>query len=110
MEEYRPSVLLREIAADYYNEGLPECYEINVKISEEAEQVRLIGDTGLMKRALRSFSDSGPGIPKTVVDVLQRRAEGNTSLHIMGLQIVVQIISAHGGGSGFRETGMGLTG
>ena len=48
MEEYRPAVLLREIAADYYNEGLQECYEIDVKVSEEAEQICLTGDTGLM--------------------------------------------------------------
>ena len=126
MESYRPAVLLREIAADYYNEGLKECYEINIRIAEDAEQVCLTGDTGLMKRALRNvignsirhnpdgcritvhllydvgnviwrFSDSGPGIPKKVADVLQGRAQENSSLHIMGLRIVTQIISAHGG-------------
>ena len=139
MEEYHPAVLLREIAADYYNEGLQECYEIDVKVSEEAEQIRLTGDTGLMKRALRNvlgnsirhnpdgcrisacllsdtgnviwrFSDSGPGIPKAVVDVLQGRAEENSSLHIMGLRIVVQIISAHGGRVQFPRNGDGAYG
>ncbi|HJC92282.1 MAG TPA: HAMP domain-containing histidine kinase [Candidatus Mediterraneibacter excrementigallinarum] len=139
MEEYSPAVLLREIAADYYNEGLQECYEIDVKISDEAEQIRLTGDTGLMKRALRNvignsirhnpdgcrisarllsdtgnviwrFSDSGPGIPKAVVDVLQERAEENSSLHIMGLRIVVQIISAHGGRVQFPRNGDGAYG
>lgn len=139
MEKYSPAVLLREIAADYYNEGLQECYEIDVKISDDAEQIRLTGDTGLMKRALRNvignsirhnpdgcrisacllsdtgnviwrFSDSGPGIPKAVVDVLQGRAEGNSSLHIMGLRIVVQIISAHGGRVQFPQNGDGAYG
>jgi len=139
MEEYRPAVLLRGIAADYYNEGLQECYEIDVKISGEAEQIRLTGDTGLMKRALRNvignsirhnpdgcrisarllsdtgnviwrFSDSGPGIPKSVVDVLQGRAEETSSLHIMGLRIVVQIISAHGGRVQFPRNGEGAYG
>ena len=139
IEEYRPAVLLRETAADYYNEGLQECYEIDVKISGEAEQIRLTGDTGLMKRALRNvignsirhnpdgcrisarllsdtgnvilrFSDSGPGIPKSVVDVLQGRAEENSSLHIMGLRIVVQIISAHEGRVQFPRNGEGAYG
>lgn len=139
MEEYRPAVLLREIAADYYNEGLQECYEIDVKVSEEAEQLRLTGDTGLLKRALRNlignsirhnpegcrisavlfsdsgnvvwrFSDTGPGIPKAVIDVLLGRSSENSSLHIMGLRIVIQIISAHGGRVLFPRNGDGAYG
>ena len=136
MEEYRPAVLLREIAADYYNEGLSDCYEIDVKISDEAEQLRLTGDTGLMKRALRNvignsirhnpegchiraslfsdsgnviwrFSDTGPGIPRAVVDILQGRSDKQGNLHIMGLRIVTQIISAHGGRVLFPRNGEG---
>lgn len=139
MEEYRPAVLLREIAADYYNEGLSDCYEIDVKISDEAEQLRLTGDTGLLNRALRNiignsirhnpegcrisavllsdsgnviwrFSDTGPGIPKTVIDVLLGRAGENSSIHIMGLRIVMQIISAHGGRVLFPRNGDGAYG
>ena len=139
MEEYRPAVLLREIAADYYNEGLQECYEIDVKVSEQAEQLRLTGDTGLLKRALRNlignsirhnpegcrisavlfsdsgnvvwrFSDTGPGIPKAVIDVLLGRSSENSSLHIMGLRIVIQIISAHGGRVLFPRNGDGAYG
>lgn len=139
MTEYRPAVLLREIAADYYNEGLADCYDIDVNISGEAEQICLTGDTGLLKRALRNvignsirhnpegcrisavllsdsghviwrFSDSGPGIPRAVVDILQNRSDSGRRMHIMGLRIVMQIISAHGGRVLFPRNGDGAYG
>ena len=139
MTEYRPAVLLREIAADYYNEGLADCYDIDVNISGEAEQICLTGDTGLLKRALRNvignsirhnpegcrisavllsdsghviwrFSDSGPGIPRAVVDILQNRPDSGSRMHIMGLRIVMQIISAHGGRVLFPRNGDGAYG
>lgn len=133
LAEYCPAVLLRETAAEYYNEGLDECYEIIAEAAPQVERVRQKGDVQLLKRALRNVignsirhnpegcqillrlsmemgcviwhvQDSGPGISEKVVDIL----EGNTScpqedIHIMGLRIVKQIVAAHGGHTVFMK-------
>lgn len=135
MTEYSPSVLLREAAAEYYNEGLEETYEIEAEATPQTECLRQQGDVSLLKRALRNvignsirhnpkgcritlrlsveskcviwqLLDSGPGIPGNIVAVL----EGQTlyeqeDLHIMGLRIVKQIIAAHGGHAAFFKNG-----
>lgn len=137
IEEYSPAVLLRETAADYYNEGLDDAYEIQLNVDPEAEKVHLQGDKGLLKRALRNiignsirhnpegclitirlftdeenvvwrFSDSGPGIPARVVDILEGRSDD--SLHIMGLRIAMQIVAAHGGNVSFPRDKSGAYG
>lgn len=97
--EYSPAGLLRECVAEYYNQGILNEYEIEVEITTDAEQIRLLGDTGLLLRAFRNlignsmrhnpngcvvsvrltgtitgaeyfFSDSGSGIPAKVADAL----------------------------------------
>lgn len=101
-DEFSPAGLLRECVAEYYNQGLANEYELEVEITSDAEQVKLIGDRGLLLRAFRNlignsvrhnpqgcvvniqltrsdngvaylFSDSGNGIPPLVVDTLMER-------------------------------------
>ena len=55
-------------------------------------------------------SDTGIGIPQTVIDALAEDMDGQTSfegqkLHIMGLRIVKQIVSAHGGSFEITDNG-----
>lgn len=125
--EYSPAELLRECAADYYNQGLDDRYEIDLQIGQEEESIRLIGDKGLMLRAFCNlmgnsirhnpegctvfvkmagegnradilFSDSGPGIPAAVIGVLEHPdLYKNAAVHVMGLRIVRQIVEAHKG-------------
>lgn len=131
MKEYCPAVLLRETAAEYYNEGLDERYEIAVEAEHRTERIRQQGDVLLLKRALRNvignsirhnpegcrmmlqisedmgcviwrLGDSGPGIPQKVVDILsERKSSSEEEIHVMGLRIVRQIIAAHGGHADF---------
>lgn len=125
--EFSPAILLRECVAEFYNEGLEQNYEIEVAVTEEGEQVRLTGDVGLWKRALRNIlgnsirhnpagcritaglkvgegsvcyeiRDSGPGIPEKIADILEgRKREAEEGAHIMGLRLAGQIAAAHGG-------------
>lgn len=137
MAEYCPAVLLRETAAEYYNEGLDEKYEIEAEVTAQAEQVRQQGDVLLLKRALRNvignsirhnpdgcritvrlslemdcvlwhIRDSGPGIPGKVVDILEgRKSFLKEDTHVMGLRIVKQIAAVHGGHTAFVPSGAG---
>ena len=125
--EFSPAILLRECVAEFYNEGLEQNYEIEVLVMGEGERVRLTGDQGLWKRALRNLlgnsirhnpfgcrikaalkiqegsicyeiRDSGPGIPGKIADILEGKgSEAEESVHIMGLRLVSQIAAVHGG-------------
>ena len=53
--EYAPAELLRECAADYYNQGLDDIYEIELQIGPKEERLRLTGDRGLLMRAFRNL-------------------------------------------------------
>lgn len=137
MAEYCPAVLLRETAAEYYNEGLDEKYEITVEAEHRTERIRQQGDILLLKRALRNvignsirhnpggcritlrltedmgyaiwkLSDSGPGIPQRVADILAGQESGpGEEVHVMGLRIVRQVIAAHGGHADFVKNEAG---
>ncbi len=125
--EFSPAILLRECVAEFYNEGMEQNYDIEVAVTEEGEQVRITGDEGLWKRALRNLlgnsirhnpsgcgikatlkiqdgsvcyeiRDSGPGIPGKIADILEgKESENKENVHIMGLRIAEQIAAAHGG-------------
>lgn len=99
--EYSPGPLLREIAADYYNDGLDSKYEISLSVDQQVETVKAQGDIALLKRCFRNLignsirhnekgcmvtikllkygenstqytiMDSGAGIPAQVVEVLE---------------------------------------
>ena len=53
--EYAPAELLRECAADYYDQGLDDIYEIELQIGPKEERLRLTGDRGLLMRAFRNL-------------------------------------------------------
>lgn len=135
LTEYGPAVLLRETAAEYYNEGLDERYEIMAEATLLVERVKQKGDVLLLKRALRNvlgnsirhnpkgcqimlclsvemgcviwhIKDTGPGIPQKVVDILEGRTScSEEDIHVMGLRIVKQIVAAHGGHTVFPKNG-----
>lgn len=131
--ECSPALLLRECVADFYNEGLEQNFEINVEISDAAEQSKIYADEGLVCRALRNvignslrhnpqgctveiilaasagkifcrINDSGPGIPEIIVQNMEKTGG---SVHIMGLRLASQIAAAHGGALIFRKRNSG---
>lgn len=102
---FYPAALLRRIAAERLNEGLPERYEMILEIGPELEQVILEGDEALIERAVRnlvdnsirhnpggcriwiaggmekeqavlSVSDDGKGIPGEIVALLRENGSG----------------------------------
>lgn len=124
-----PAVLLRECAADFYNEGLESRYEIEVIVSEDVERTFITADENLIKRALRNLlgnsirhnpqgcrvtavltqqkdkisyliEDTGNGIPENVVDNIEKQ---ESEIHIMGLRLTAQIAKAHGGKLDFSK-------
>jgi len=124
--DFHPSVLLRKIVSDFYNQGLSEPYLIELYIDPDVEQITLNGDTALLERAFRNLiqnsirhnpggctvtitaypekdsvcfqiSDNGCGIPKNVIQSLEGiLPDTEKAPHIMGLRIVWQIFKAHG--------------
>lgn len=123
----QPAALVRSCAADFCNEGLETEqggeYEFEIMLREEAEQIWIEADEGLLKRALRNLlgnsirhnpegcritvtlteqegmirilvQDTGSGIPETVVRNMEYP---DSDVHIMGLRLTEQIAKAHGG-------------
>lgn len=121
------SPLLREVAAEFINQGLPDRYEVSLKIDAESESFSLFGDRQLLKRmilnllqnaafhnpdgclieicfiikddnGLFTLSDNGKGFDD---DTLKQLNTPFTSVplekHGLGLIIVRQIVKAHGG-------------
>ena len=138
-----PAALIRSLAAWHINNGLPESFQLEIDISPEMEGVTIQADADLLSRAFRNltgnsirhnpqgcliriqaalasgmavlrFSDTGSGIPVSVIKTLYRPASSpaagdtpaprsgakqipHTGPHVMGLRIVKQIVEAHGG-------------
>ncbi len=124
LSEYAPAALIRELAAFYMNNDLAQAYPFEIEIAPELEGLTLTGDKELLFRAFRNltdnsirhnplgcticiqsflskgqlqirFSDTGKGIPLTVIKTLYR--QNASSPHVMGLRVVKQILEAHGG-------------
>lgn len=123
--DFQPSRLLRKIVSDFYNQGMPDCFAIELYLDPEVEQMTLTGDTALLERAFRNLiqnsirhnpggctvtvtacperggirfevSDDGCGIPENVIQSLTGTLpDTEKAPHIMGLRIVWQIIKAH---------------
>lgn len=126
-----PAQLLRECAADIYNEEIPEEKsketEIELYISPEAEKVRILADAGLLKRALRNLIGNSVrhnlegchvdiclgcrkdqvfwkifDTGKGIPEVVVQNMDTQTErVHIMGLRLARQIARAHGGDLAF---------
>lgn len=118
------SSFLRQMAADFYNEGMLGDCQIDLDIKESAEHIEIRGDKGMLARAFQNlvgnsiryapgsliqicvyregrwiridFWDTGPGIPPEVAAIVEGRME-DPSIHVMGLRVVRQIIRAHKG-------------
>lgn len=55
VEEVHVAGLLREIVAEYLNGGLPEKYELELAIDAQAQDLALVGDRRLLKRAVQNL-------------------------------------------------------
>lgn len=137
-----PALILRECVAEFYNgdmddefseDDIERKYSIEIRIDEEAEQIRTEADGGLIRRALRNLignsirhnpegchvkislykrekdicwlvEDTGAGIPEIIVENMDRE---KSAVHIMGLRLTDKIAKAHEGSLYFirRETG-----
>lgn len=113
--------LLRRIAADLINSGLPGQYEISLDLHSESSVIR--ADEALLERAVFNLlnnsirhnpggcririsqygqngmacieiQDDGAGVPQEVLDNITRMPR---SAHGMGLPMAYRIIHAHGG-------------
>lgn len=55
IDKYSPARLMRDIVAEYYNNGLEDKYEINLVIKQDVEAVTAQGDVELLKRCFRNI-------------------------------------------------------
>ena len=143
IREFYPAALLRSLVAQTLNEGHGEKYEINLSMESEFTGLKMQGDEELIARSVRNLiynsirhnpqgceicvegnigsdrktritvSDTGKGIPQSVVDALEdmdgQLSYGEQKPHIMGLRIVKQIVLAHGGDYEIMENGHRVT-
>lgn len=125
--------LVRSITADFLNSGLDLCYSIEVTIQENSQNITVIGDEDLLKRAISNLitnsiehniigcniyitlkndlgnvsltiSDNGKGFTMETLDRLNYPLKTNSlQSHGLGLTIVRQILEAHGGTTDFHN-------
>lgn len=129
--------LLRQVAAEFLNDELDNCYSIEVIIGKDAQNAVITGDQELLRRAVAnllansirhnpkgcqikmtmekgrgicslSVSDSGAGFPRAILENLNN-AQYSAGLqnHGLGLIIVRQTIKAHGGSTEFHNLSSG---
>lgn len=118
--------LLRELAAQFYENPLAESCELELSQTEEAEHAILHVDKALLSRAVENLlnnsvrhntqpvtvtltaqltnglfqltvSDNGQSYPPAVLAALREPETSDNAPHILGLHVVEQIIQAHGG-------------
>lgn len=125
--------LLRRSVTEFCNGGLADACEVDFDLAPEAEQAVLQGDGALLCRAFENllnnsarhnpvgcaitvrasvqensltitFADNGAGYPVKVLAALEDAAnEDAQTPHILGLYLVRQIVTAHGGTVLFSE-------
>lgn len=121
------AVLLRGVAADFVNSGLPEGYTFELVIADTARNLRLCADEELIRRAVSNLmansvqhnpggcaikvklqkeqanailtvSDNGTGFSQETLEKLNHpQSAAELPSHGLGLAIVRQILKAHGG-------------
>jgi signal transduction histidine kinase len=127
------SALLRSVAADFFNNGLDHGYSIDVIIQENAQNIKISGDEGLLKRAVSNLitnsirhnpdgceikitlernqencflfvSDNGIGFTQEILCNLNHSLNAaQLGEHGLGLTIVRQIVKEHGGTTKFQN-------
>ncbi|MCI1966440.1 MAG: HAMP domain-containing histidine kinase [Oscillospiraceae bacterium] len=131
------AALLRGVAADFINGGLPDMFSIEVEISREGQNTAVEGDEKLLKRAVSnlignsikhnpegcaikavlsknesvctlSVSDNGVGFRPDVLKSLKLpHALIKLQAHGLGLTIVRQIVKIHSGTVAFHNLPQG---
>ena len=121
------ATLLRDVATEFLNSMLDDRYTMDLRISEDAQNVVITGDEELLRRAVSnliansirhnsngcaikltlekglgscslSVSDNGAGFPQAILENLNHAQYfAGMQNHGLGLTIVRQIIKAHGG-------------
>ncbi len=129
------SPLIREIAVDFLNNSMSSLYQLEVSISDEAQDISLEGDAELLKRAvsnlitnsmthnpngcrikisltrearncLISITDNGTGFTRKLLHTLNhQKASVELTSHGLGLIIVRQVIAVHNGTAQFLNLG-----
>ena len=56
--EVHIDALIREVASDTLNDGLPSIYELDISLPEDAPHMVVMGDHNLLKRALQNVIDN----------------------------------------------------
>lgn len=131
-ERYTAGPLMRELVAVFCDSPLAEQCDLSLTQTEEAEQVQILADRGLLWRLLENIlnnsvrhnlspvniqmkvevkgkylclavTDDGTGYPTEVLAALHGAESGEDAPHILGLHVVEQITSAHGGSITFAQ-------
>lgn len=124
--------LLRKLVADFCNGPQAESCEVELQMTQEAENATLRVDTALLARAIDNIlgnsarhnpggvhcqvhasvetkwfaitlTDDGSGYPPAVLQALQSGKNEENTPHILGLHVVEQILQAHGGKALFAQ-------
>lgn len=131
-KEYSAGPLIRKLVAQFYDSPLAEKCEISLVQSAEAEHALLSVDEGLLGRLmenllnnsvrhnfedvkisvktsidgkffLMTIADDGKGYPPEVLAALNSEEIQENAPHILGLHVVEQIATAHGGKTLFSQ-------
>lgn len=131
-KEYSAGPLIRKLMAQFYDSPLAEKCEISLVQSAEAEHELLSVDEGLLGRLmenllnnsvrhnfkdvkisvktsidrkffLMTIADDGKGYPPEVLAALNSEEIQENAPHILGLHVVEQIATAHGGKTLFSQ-------
>jgi len=119
-----PAALIRDVVAEIMNGGVPERYDIDIRMDKNAQNMTIEADEGLMRRAVinlvgnsikhnpdgciitiylakegecwvLSVQDDGRGYPESVLEHVDD--SDGSRMHGLGLKIVRQIVASHGG-------------
>lgn len=125
-ETYRPAAALRKILTSFLNRTGEENVSVSLEVDPRLEDCTAQGDVPLLERAVENLlnnsaahnpkgcniqiravknggkmeweiSDDGVGIPREVYLRLAGQKQDDGKVHIMGLYLVRQIITSHGG-------------
>lgn len=132
-KEFSAGPLIRKLVARFYDSPLAEKCEISLVQSSEAEQAQLSADENLIGRLIENLlnnsvrhnfedvkisvqteidgkfflmtvTDNGKGYPPEVLAALNSEEIQENTPHILGMHVVEQIATAHGGKTLFSQS------